>query len=156
MQEINNSFQFSASRDVLEQFLKHIHSSFLKKAEIDNYYEEFQKDNILCIYFDGFGKLKEFVSKMQKLAKKFKIDFDCALIVGWSLEGDYYLFTYRHSDNILKCFELLPEHKSTVTQLDEENYEFQGKNYHDSDVPGVLGEDMIRYFYKDSIDKLLN
>ena len=155
MSEINNSFQFSASNEVLNQFLKHIQSTSLKNADIDNYYEEFHKENLLYISFDSFGQLKEFINKMKTASKKLGVNFDCTIIIDWSLHGDYYLFTYRHSSNELKCFELLPEHKELVKQIDDETYEFQGKEYDDSDVPGLLGEDMIQFFYGDKIDKLV-
>ena len=84
------------------------------------------------------------------------VNFDCTINIDWSLHGDYYLFTYRHSSNELKCFELLPEHKELVKQLDDETYELQGKKYADYDVPGLLGEDMIHFFYGDKIDKLIS
>jgi hypothetical protein len=156
MSEVNNSFQFSASKEILDQFLKHIHSTSLKNADIDNYSEEFYKENIVYISFDSFGQPKQFITKMKTVAKKFGVNFDCTIIIGWDLYGDYLLFTYRHLSNKLKCYELLPEHKELVKQLEDETYEFQGKTYDDSDIPGMLGEDMIEFFYGDSIDKLVD
>jgi hypothetical protein len=154
MPEINNSFEFQASNEILKPFLKHMHDSYFTESDIDNYEEEFQSETKLTVYFDSFGTLKEFVNKAKKAAKKFKVDFDCTLIVGWSLEGDYYLYTYRHESDELNCYELLSEHKKLVKIIDESTYEFQEKKYNESDVLGVLGSVMIDHFYKDNLQRL--
>jgi hypothetical protein len=154
MAEINNSFQFQASKEILENFLSYMHDSYFTESDIDNYDEEFQSETKLTIYFDSFGTLKEFVNKAKRAAKKFKVDFDCTLIVGWSLHGDYYLYTYRHETDELNCYELLSEFKKSVKIVDESTYEFQGIKYNESDVPGVLGSDMIDHFYKHILKRL--
>jgi len=154
MAEINNSFQFQASNEILETFLSYLHDSYFTESDIDNYDEEFQSETKLTIYFDSFGTLKEFVNKAKRAAKKFKVDFDCTLIVGWSLHGDYYLYTYRHETDELNCYELLSEFKKSVKIVDESTYEFQGIKYNESDVPGVLGSDMIDHFYKHILKRL--
>jgi hypothetical protein len=154
MAEINNSFQFQASKEILENFLSYMHDSYFTESDIDNYEEESQSETKLTIYFDSFGTLKEFVNKAKRAAKKFKVDFDCTLIVGWSLHGDYYLYTYRHETDELNCYELLSEFKKSVKIVDESTYEFQGIKYNESDVPGVLGSDMIDHFYKHILKRL--
>jgi len=154
MAEINNSFQFQASNEILETFLSYMHDSYFTESDIDNYDEEFQSETKLTIYFDSFGTLKEFVNKAKRASKKFKVDFDCTLIVGWSLHGDYYVYTYRCETDELKSFELLHEHKKMVKIIDDETYEFQGIKYNESDVPGVLGSVMIDHFYKDILKRL--
>jgi hypothetical protein len=154
MAEINNSFQFQASKEILETFLSYLHDSYFTESDIDNYDEEFQSETKLTVYFDSFGTLKEFVNKIKRAAKKFKVDFDCTLIVGWSLHGDYYVYTYRYETDELTCFELLHEHKKMVKIIDDETYEFQGIKYNESDVPGVLGSDMIEHFYKGNLQRL--
>ncbi|NBP29125.1 MAG: hypothetical protein EBV23_06035 [Flavobacteriia bacterium] len=144
---INHSFHFSASKKVLDVFLEHLHNQYFTESDIDEYEEEFQRDDKLVVWFDSYGSLKEFINKVKRAAKKFKVDFDCSLIVGWSLHGDYYIFTYRHETDTLSLFEILPEHRDQVQKIDEEYYEFLGIKYHDSDIPGCLGEVMIRHFY---------
>ena len=41
-----------------------------------------------------------------------------------------------------------------VKIIDDETYEFQGIKYNESDVPGVLGSDMIEHFYKGNLQRL--
>jgi hypothetical protein len=154
MPEINNSFQCVAPRETLEAFLEELHDNIFTEADIDNYDEEFTSDNTLLFYFDGFGRLAQYVNKVKKFAKKRKVDFDCTLIVDWSLHGDYHLFTYRQEKDTLSQFTLLPEHKAEVKELDDEQYEFLGKTYHSSDVPGVLGGIMMDHFYGEQIHPL--
>ena len=154
MAEINNSFEFQASNEILKTFLNHMHDSYFTESDIDNYNEEFENETKLIVYFDSFGSLKEFVNKAKKAAKKFKVNFDCTLIVGWGLDGDYFLYTYRHEKDIISSFELLPEHKESVKIIDDYTYEFLGKKYNESDVPGIMGADMLNHFYKNSLERL--
>jgi hypothetical protein len=156
MGQKSNSFQFSASNEVLNKFLNYIKITSIKNEFIDNYYEELDnKNSFLHIDFDFYGDLNEYVNKMVAASKKMGVNFDCTIIREWTLDGDYYFYTYRYISNELKCYVLLPEHKELVKQIDDETYEFQGKEYDDSDVPGLLGEDMIQFFYGDKIDKLV-
>jgi len=152
--ELNHSFHFAAARDVLESFLEHLHNAHFTDSDIDQYEEEFQSQDKLVVFFDSYGSKKEFINKIKREAKKFNVDFDCSMINGWSLHGDYTIFCYRHKDNSLKTFELLPEHKQQVTVIDENTYQFLGVNYSDSDVPGVLGPEMIKHFYRDTFEEL--
>ena len=147
MSEINNSFTFRGSKDNLKKFYDDIQKSYITDADIDNYDENWDSETELSIWFDGFNSFKEFVTKFKKKAKKHKVNFNCNVISGWSLNGDLIVYTYRHKEDELKEYPLLPSHIQQVVEIDDGACVFNGITFQDCDVPGVIGEVMIHHFY---------
>lgn len=147
MSEINNSFTFRGSKDNLKKFYDDIQKSYITDADIDNYDENWDSETELSIWFDGFNSFKEFVTKFKKKAKKHKVNFNCNVISGWSLNGDLIVYTYRHKEDELKEYPLLPSHIQQVVEIDDGACVFNGITYQDWDVPGVIGKVMIHHFY---------
>lgn len=150
MEPLNHSFTFSGTKDSLEKFKELFITNYLNISdfeidELDHLYDD--KGNLI-IFFDSYETPTKFVTKAKKESQKLNIDFNCTLLVGWDIEAEYTIYTYRSQTNKLNKYRLKSSHLDQV-ELDDSDgsYKFDGIKYSESDVPGVLFEDMIKHFF---------
>lgn len=151
MAEINNSFTFNGNVENLIAFRQLLNDKLIPKKKVDNYEEHQTDDGKLIVSFDSFNKPFEYVNLLKTHCLIHKIDFNCTLLSGWDL-GEYYcICTYRCTDDVLSKYELDDKNYNMVDQDEDEDgniiYTFNDVKYEDYDVPGVLGEVMIKYFH---------
>lgn len=150
MKPINHSFIFSGSEDDIEKFEGVFLFNYLVLStfEMEEFKHHYNETGNLIIHFDSYENPTKFITKARKESQKINIDFNCTILVGWDTEAEYTLCIYRSKINKLKRYKLKQSHLDQVEfNESDETYKFDGKIYTDSDVPGVLFEDMIKHFY---------
>lgn len=152
MDPLNNSFVFSGEKESLVKFKEIFISNYLNFSEVEEMDSFFDESGNLILFFDSYESPTKFTTIAKKECSGLKIDFNCTLLVGWDLESYYTVYTFRNSNNKLTKYKLKQSHMDQV-EIDDsgENFEFNGNSYTESDVPGVLFKDMIKYFYGDNI-----